>query len=261
MATCHSCGSEVAQGYRFCAVCGTAIPEPGPTVRLENQEPEATAGAVGATVTLTVIGKGGQEGPSFTLASMAGTQHVIGRTEGDLPFPDDNFISPRHALIYWEDDRLWVEDMGSLNGVYVRVRDWAELTDGDLFLAGEQILRFERFREENYQRAVGDTLVSGTPLRPWNFRVVQTLPDQRTGGAWVVEGAQATFGRENGAILFPYDRFMSREHCRIQTDGPTARLYDIRSRNGTYLKLSERYALSDSDYFFAGQKLFRITIR
>ena len=264
MPDCHSCGAEVDPAYRFCAVCGTALPAPGPTERNPVLGEEITGektSDVSETVslTLTVIGKGGEEGPSFTVTNDPGSQHVIGRTEGDLPFPDDPQISPRHALLYWEGNTLWLEDMASLNGVYLRVHDSEVLEDGDLFLAGEQIIRFEKFNLEQRHKQVGDCFFSGTPLEPWSFRLVHLVEHAEEGAAWVSEGAELAIGRERGRVRFPQDPYMSRDHCRVRNDGRNVRLFDAHSRNGTYLRTRERQAVTDGDYFFVGQTLFRVS--
>ena len=41
---------------------------------------------------------------------------TIGRSEGDIRFPDDQFLSPVHSKLSWEDGRLEVRDLGSRNG-------------------------------------------------------------------------------------------------------------------------------------------------
>src|SRR6185503_13934520 len=42
----------------------------------------------------------------------------IGRSEGDIRFPDDQFLSPLHAKLSWEEGRLEVRDLGSRNGTW-----------------------------------------------------------------------------------------------------------------------------------------------
>src|SRR6266566_3346448 len=44
---------------------------------------------------------------------------AIGRTEGDIRCPDDQFLSPLHAKLSWEEGRLEVRDLGSRNGTWV----------------------------------------------------------------------------------------------------------------------------------------------
>ena len=88
-----------------------------------------------AKAKLILIRGEGMDGLSFHLKA---EQHIVGRN-GQLVFPDDPFVSPKHANFFYRDGRLVVRDEGSLNGVYLRVRGTVELSAGDQFLAGEQL--------------------------------------------------------------------------------------------------------------------------
>ena len=67
----------------------------------------------------------------------------IGRTHCDLMFPDDPYLSLRHANLYRTDDGLKLEDLQSRNGTYLRIREEKKLQHGDILLMGEQVLRLE----------------------------------------------------------------------------------------------------------------------
>jgi len=68
---------------------------------------------------------------------------TLGRERCDLSFPDDGFMSTRHARITRTDSGLLLEDTGSRNGTFVRARGERQLMHGDLLLLGEQVLRVE----------------------------------------------------------------------------------------------------------------------
>ena len=68
---------------------------------------------------------------------------VLGREEGDVTFPDDEFMSRRHAAVKRIGNKARLEDLGSSNGTFVRVRADCELKAGDLLRIGDQLLRFE----------------------------------------------------------------------------------------------------------------------
>src|SRR5439155_14960952 len=82
---------------------------------------------------------------------------TIGRQDGDVRFPDDPFLSPMHAKLSWEDDRLMVRDLGSRNGTWVFLEEPYRLMDGDLLLVGSQIFRFRRlgYPSRSEERRVG----------------------------------------------------------------------------------------------------------
>lgn len=67
----------------------------------------------------------------------------IGREECDLNFPDDFFMSPKHARVEMSGESLTLIDQNSKNGTYVRVRGERELGDGDYLFLGRNLLRVE----------------------------------------------------------------------------------------------------------------------
>jgi ribosomal protein L40E len=68
---------------------------------------------------------------------------VLGREEGDIVFPDDEFLSRRHALLSRVGGKVRLEDQNSSNGTYVRLRGDREIGPGDILRLGEQVLRYE----------------------------------------------------------------------------------------------------------------------
>jgi pSer/pThr/pTyr-binding forkhead associated (FHA) protein len=73
---------------------------------------------------------------------------VLGREEGDVTFPDDEYLSRRHATVrripQGQGSRTArLEDLGSSNGTFLRLRGEHELKTGDVLRLGDQLLRFE----------------------------------------------------------------------------------------------------------------------
>ena len=93
---------------------------------------------------LVLIGVGGVAADVYYLR---GTQTVFGRESGDILFPSDAFLSRRHARIRMElrNDAMSVmlEDLGSANGTYLRLRGSAVLGTGDMFRVGDQLFRVQ----------------------------------------------------------------------------------------------------------------------
>ena len=67
----------------------------------------------------------------------------LGREIGDILFRDDGFVSGRHARIARVDGRIYLKDLGSSNGTYVRIRGERHVGSGDLILMGQQLFRVE----------------------------------------------------------------------------------------------------------------------
>ncbi len=67
----------------------------------------------------------------------------LGREGNDINFPDDPFISGRHAQVVHRDGALVLKDMDSKNGTFLRVNQEQELRHGDYVFMGQQLLRVE----------------------------------------------------------------------------------------------------------------------
>ncbi len=84
--------------------------------------------------------EGGGDGDVFPLKT---GENLVGRGTGDVSFPQDGYVSSKHALITVADGALAVKDLGSANGTFVRISGAAPVSSGDLLLVGEQILRVD----------------------------------------------------------------------------------------------------------------------
>lgn len=248
---CRSCSTGVPAGHKFCGRCGTPVP---PAVRDlktsffgEMQNP--------AKAKLILIRGEGMDGLSFHLKA---EQHIVGR-QGQLIFPDDPFVSPRHANFFYRDGHLVVRDEGSLNGVYVRVRGSVSLKSGHTFLAGDQVLRVDAATKvsDDGPDAEG-TAFYGSPRKDALFRVTQVFRGNVDGMTVLGTAKGMTIGRDGVDLNFPEDLFLSGEHCRIEATGRDFTLTDLNSRNGTYVRIVEERVLQHGDYVFIGRKLLRV---
>ncbi|MEZ4371430.1 MAG: FHA domain-containing protein [Polyangiaceae bacterium] len=249
---CTSCMTPVPTGHKFCGRCGAEVP---PEIRKlqvhffsEMQDPEKAR--------LILIRGEGMDALSYHLKL---DQHIVGRS-GQLEFPDDPFISPKHANFFYRDTRLVVRDEGSLNGVYLRIRGTVEISPGDTFLAGEQVFRLDPTPKAS-DAADGDgTFFYSSPKHPTAFRLVQMLEGGSTGMTVCARGTALQIGRENGDLNFPGDVYMSAQHCTVADEGGKFTLTDHDSRNGTYVRIKTEATLGHGDYVFIGRKLLRVEL-
>src|SRR5260370_41910786 len=91
---CPPGGSEVPVGNRFCGNCGGKLEPAAPAGPPVAKTMFFGANQVPGRAKLTVIKGEGTDGVTYQLN---GTDHVAGRTEGAILFPDDPLLSPRHA--------------------------------------------------------------------------------------------------------------------------------------------------------------------
>ena len=66
---------------------------------------------------------------------------LIGRSdEANIRIGYDDFCSRRHAVLYWEDNLCYIEDLDSTNGTFVndrRIHGKIELKKGDIIGLGD----------------------------------------------------------------------------------------------------------------------------
>jgi pSer/pThr/pTyr-binding forkhead associated (FHA) protein len=197
----------------------------------------------------------GFDGVSFDLT---GQRHLAGRSIGELLFPDDGYLSARHAEFFFENGALHVADQGSLNGVYRRISTPIELGDGDLFLAGEELLQVQLTPLDTGTQAKDGTHFFASPMPTVHWRVRQILEGGRPGRCTVSPGSLLTIGREGCHLNFPQDRFISGQHCQIEFSAQSALLTDLGSRNGSFVRVDGVDVLADGDHLFLGRQLLRV---
>lgn len=209
---------------------------------------------------LVLIKGGSQDGVTYRLSS--GT-HDLGRSQGDMRFDGDEYLSTPHARFSTYGEQLVVEDLGSLNGIFVRIQRSAEIEHGSLFLVGEQLLRIDTRPIPEFGPNANGTYFYGSPRPEGSFRVTQCLAGGGEGySCSAALGDRLTIGRDDNDFDFPEDRFISGHHARVDrnVDDGTLTLYDLNSRNGTFLRIDGRQVLQHGDYLFIGQQLFRVEL-
>jgi pSer/pThr/pTyr-binding forkhead associated (FHA) protein len=249
---CRTCSSGVPSGHKFCGRCGTAVP-----IEILNAQTLFFGDMQNpAKAKLILIRGEGMDGLSFHLKA---EQHIVGRN-GQLVFPDDPFVSPKHANFFYRDNKLVVRDEGSLNGVYIRVRGTVEISPGDTFLAGEQLFRLDPNPRPSDGQDPDGTYFYSSPKHPSPFRLTQILQGGAQGMTVCARGSSLQIGREGGDLNFPGDLYMSGSHCRIEEHNGKFSLADLNSRNGTYVRIKSERDLSHGDYLFIGRKLLRVEL-
>jgi len=80
------------------------------------------------------------DGSAFPLF---GDAIVLGRERGDVLFPEDGYVSGSHARIAINDGQVYLSDLGSSNGTFLRIRTERRLPAGSFVLMGQQLFRVE----------------------------------------------------------------------------------------------------------------------
>jgi pSer/pThr/pTyr-binding forkhead associated (FHA) protein len=188
---------------------------------------------------------------------------TIGRHDGDLRFPEDQFLSPLHAKISWEQQHLVVRDLGSRNGTWVFLEQPHRLVDGDLLLVGSQILKFRRLGYPGPHTPDVDATKRMGSLTP--SADIATLTQLRSDGSprdvvHLSPGRDVRIGRERGDWIFPYDPSMSAEHALIRSEDADFVVLDAGSRNGVAIAARGDIALVHNSRLLVGDKLLRVEL-
>src|SRR6266550_1092710 len=289
---CPDCGKPLTKG----AAAGAAVAAGGggggggSIVSRTSGPPSPGAAPVDASCPLcgsVVISHGGGGGPDrrfnpdrrsdhslmLVLVSEMATEvarferkHVattIGRTEGDIRFPEDQFLSPLHAKLSWEDGRLEVRDLGSRNGTWVFLEAPYRLMDGDVFLIGSQVLRFRRLGYPGPHTADADATKRMGSMVP--SADIASLTQLRSDGSsrdviQLSPGRDVHVGRERGDWIFPYDQAMSAQHATVRSEDADFVLVDDHSRNGVAVAARGAMSLQHGSRIMVGDKLLRVEL-
>jgi pSer/pThr/pTyr-binding forkhead associated (FHA) protein len=193
---------------------------------------------------------------------LSGTEHIVGRTDGAILFPDDPLLSPQHANFVYRDNKLHVSDLDSTNGVFIRIHSPVKMESGASFLIGEQLLQIEALAPDfGPQPDAEGTYFYASPKRASKMRLIQRLRGGDIGLIVRARGDSVTMGREGNDVNFPDDPFISGRHAEIaiNPDG-TFVLADQGSKNGTFVRIAGETPLVHGDYVFVGQQLLRVEI-
>lgn len=230
-----------------------------PMARLAVESARRSAGA--ALLRVVLVQRDGSEGDSVPLRGPL----VVGRLQGDLQFPGDEFISPVHACLEpAPGGGVRLSDLQSRNGVYVRISRPEPVFPGDFFLVGHHLIRLENVPSGGKEQELGDDGVRlfGTPMQPSWGRLTLIGVGGAEAEVHCLRAPQIVFGRELGDIIFPTDPFVSWQHAQLslemRDDAMSVTLTDLRSANGTYLRIRGDVILQPGDMFRVGDQIFRV---
>jgi pSer/pThr/pTyr-binding forkhead associated (FHA) protein len=253
-ALCSACGAPIQPGFRFCGGCGKPVAGAKAPARAAAPPPPPLPHAPAARFRLAAVRTDGLPGSTFPLDK---DEIVCGRTEGDIRIPDDPTVSPRHARFVQSGGVLRVEDLGSVNGTYLRIREPRRLAPGQEIRIGHQLLRLEPLARPPARDDRG--------ARPWGtkdpgyrFRLSQLLEGGGLGEIFPLRDGENAIGREAGAVTFPSDPFVSARHARIDVAGGEVTLADTGSSNGTFVKIAGAADLARGDLLLVGGQLLRV---
>jgi pSer/pThr/pTyr-binding forkhead associated (FHA) protein len=87
---------------------------------------------------ITVIIGNGVDGSAYPLL---GESVTMGRERGDINFPDDGYVSGLHARLSTRNGKVYLADLGSSNGTFLRVLGERKIAHDSFVLLGQQLFR------------------------------------------------------------------------------------------------------------------------
>jgi hypothetical protein len=235
--------SSTEPGAQGAAPRGGTVPNPA--------IPPAAA-VIGVAAKLIMLGPDGQ--PLGERLLSPGETLEIGRDAGP-PWDEDAYLDRKHGSLIPGADGIEVVDHGSLNGIFVKLHERAELQDGDQFRVGQELLIYEDLPEPTPTDDGTERMGSPNPGY-WGRLSLLVDPDSAS-AAYPIHGEGLTVGRENGDITFPGDGYVSGTHCRIYGDDNGVYVEDVGSSNGTYMRVRSGARLPYGSLVLIGQKLFQ----
>jgi pSer/pThr/pTyr-binding forkhead associated (FHA) protein len=182
---------------------------------------------------------GGVQEDEFALKEFGVT--TIGRKFCDIVFPDDELLSERHASVSHDKNGYSLRDDGSATGVFLRAPEGVpvEVGDGDLVRMGRQFILFGvkggdcsfTHYDRNGQR------VDWHPLSEKTLVIGREAPD---------------------ITLDAGDMALSRRHLSVQVRDGRIVIKDLKSLNGTYLKVRDMVKLEPGAQFRVGRQSFAL---
>ena len=255
---CPKCGAVISSAdFKFCPNCASPLGAAG--------APPAPAAAVSAPkaapkppVQLVQVSEDGTRGSRWALV---GEETTIGRAGADLPFSDDAYLSPIHAMLLWKEGKLTIRDLGSRNGTWIFLEGPHKLVDGDLILIGSQLLRFRRLGypgphppDADATRRMGSLVPSADIASIAQLRADGSVRDV----FHLSPGRDIALGRDRGDWAFPYDPSMSGAHAVVRSEDADFVLADAGSRNGVAVAARGDVTLKKNSKILVGDKLMMV---
>ncbi|MFW5966469.1 MAG: FHA domain-containing protein, partial [Persicimonas sp.] len=197
------------------------------------------------------------KGTMETRHEVASARFLLGRKNCDLLI-EDPFVSDFHAQLFRRDGALVLQDLGSKNGVFLRIADDLMLENGDEIIVGQQRLVFRIGLDDPREEAGDRPRLLGAPIRDADAHLVRYLEGGQTGGAYPLS-EQTSIGGPSADVSFEDDPLLSPEHAVVRRTDKGFALRDADSQTGTYIRIADAVELIDGDCFLIGRTRIRLT--
>ena len=164
---------------------------------------------------------------------------TIGKSGADITCADDVYMADLHATVGKRGDQFMLEDSGAGSGVWIRAQGGSgrAVNESDVAWIGAQILMVTK---DGGRWGLAHYNSDGV------YQATYPIGDR---GVLV--------GRGSEVPLDASDMSMSRRHAQFRVEGGALKVFDLGSKNGTYVKVTGSLALTNGDEFRVASKRFR----
>ena len=183
---------------------------------------------------------GGITAEQFSLDSDGAS--TIGRRDCTITFAEDSSLSDVHASIHVEGKEYFLNDESSRDGVYLQPQAGRglELSEDSILQVGGQWLVFQSTEAFTHYDSRGEA-VQKVELKAGQSRVL---------------------GRSDcDLVLDPHDAALSRRHLALKSQAGKVTMTDLRSTNGTLVKIKHPHGLHHGDRILLGNQVLRFQTR
>lgn len=188
-----------------------------------------------------------------------GDEVIVG-SKGAVGLPGERFCHPREVALRWLGDKLWLVDLEGGNGAFLRIRTPVELTVGDEFVVGDQLLRIQRNPVYDHTPGVGPTYCYSSPVRASSFRVVQIFEGGAEGACTVSRGTTVYIGSGYNDMIITRDPLISEHHCLLDEQAGAIILTDLDSRTGVFVRVQGEQELRHGDELLIGRTRLEVDL-
>ena len=253
---CSHCGGNLGESAKASGAAGSAGPArqtgaaaPADKTVLYASKP---AGAPSVRFKVRRSNLGGVSQAEYTVARPS---TIIGRSDGDWVCPDDGRMSRRHSELTLEGKHLYLADLGSTNGTYVRLPSRYRLSKGDCVLIGNELFQVNSASAKQSDETEG-TLLFGEDIPKSDLTLVD--PRGPVIQEVVFKKDRTVVGRGAADLSFPQDAGLSEQHAAFVQLPQGLYLEDLGSARGTYIRIKDRRELREGDKFLVGEQVFHI---
>lgn len=163
--------------------------------------------------------------------------YTIGRVDGNDVVLPSNSVSRTHARIFVSNNKCYIDDLASANGVTVDgnvIKERTEIRNGSKVKIGDYTLYLE-YKDQSDMHAGQDVLKTQIVSSDQSGYKIVRVGDKFAGEAFMLSEQNNTIGRTEDNYILLSDNSISRNHARIVNSNLTYIVTDLDSSNGTFV--------------------------